>query len=214
MNIYLDLDGTLIDISERYFQAYSDSVISFGIKPLSKNKYWQLKKEKYSLKDIVELNCGEDLVLSIMKNLEYCIEQTEYLKLDKLIPGAIETLNILKQNHRLVLVTLRKHKTNLDKQLKALRIEFYFDKILDGVDAGVPHRIKADLIKGDSVFHGKNSLIVGDTEVDIMAGKILDIQTAAVLTGIRTEKLLSEEKPNYILQNISNLPSLIEDILS
>lgn len=59
------------------------------------------------------------------------------------------------------------------------------------------------------------TLMIGDRlETDILAGKRLNLKTALVLTGVCTkeeaEKAPPELKPDYVLGNLSELPSILK----
>ena len=51
-------------------------------------------------------------------------------------------------------------------------------------------------------------MIVGDTEHDINAGKCAGLLTAAVLSGYRSRKHLEESKPDFIINDVRELPNL------
>jgi phosphoglycolate phosphatase-like HAD superfamily hydrolase len=53
-------------------------------------------------------------------------------------------------------------------------------------------------------------LVVGDSVVDVRAGKNAGARTAAVLSGIFTRDELEKEKPDLILENINKLPAFLE----
>jgi phosphoglycolate phosphatase-like HAD superfamily hydrolase len=53
-------------------------------------------------------------------------------------------------------------------------------------------------------------IVVGDSIVDIKAGKNAGIRTIAVLSGIFQRKELEREKPDLIIENISELPLFLE----
>jgi phosphoglycolate phosphatase-like HAD superfamily hydrolase len=58
MNIYLDLDGTLLDVSERFYKIYCDLLDKFNCdNKLNKETYWQLKKERCIEEEIVHRTC-------------------------------------------------------------------------------------------------------------------------------------------------------------
>jgi phosphoglycolate phosphatase-like HAD superfamily hydrolase len=51
----------------------------------------------------------------------------------------------------------------------------------------------------------KNTLMVGDTELDIQCGKNAGSYTCGVLYGYRTEELLEIEKPDFIAKGIKDI---------
>ena len=57
-------------------------------------------------------------------------------------------------------------------------------------------------------FGPKETIIVGDTEHDILAGKSAGISTAAVLTGYRPKEKLAAAKPDFVINNLLELFTL------
>ena len=53
------------------------------------------------------------------------------------------------------------------------------------------------------------SAIIGDTEMDILVGKNLEILSIAVLSGIRNKEKLDAYKPDYIIEDISYLSKIL-----
>ncbi len=49
------------------------------------------------------------------------------------------------------------------------------------------------------------TLMVGDTELDIQCGKNADSNTCGVLYGYRTKDQLEKEKPDYIISGLNEL---------
>jgi phosphoglycolate phosphatase len=52
-------------------------------------------------------------------------------------------------------------------------------------------------------------VIVGDSVVDVQAGKSAGAKTVAVLTGLYSRAELSEVDPNLIIADVSELPKFI-----
>jgi len=207
--LYLDLDGTLIDVSERYYRIYEELVLSAEGDPLEKSEYWRLRRQGVPESELLgELRTSEEssdlLALRTAK-----LEAAEYLKYDQVVPGALETLRSLKDRAQLVLVTLRKAITELEQQLQTLGLSPYFDQVLcasERVDSNsVP---KATLISENPWFKVEGSLIVGDSEADILAGRLLGIKSIAVLSGIREREILVRYEPDYIIDSLAALPRL------
>lgn len=214
MNIYIDLDGTILEVSEKYYRLYYDIVTSLGYKPISKEKYWRLKKEKKREEDIAKISGISGITVFEYYNKEWQskIEALNYLKCDKLVTDVVETLKNLRKYDRIILVTLRKSQVNLYKELEMVNIVSLFDGILIGNGAGEQWEIKAKLLESDNASKKGESVIIGDTEVDIRAGKKLGIKTIAVLSGIRSKSMLLVERPDYIVNTIKELPTAIKQI--
>jgi phosphoglycolate phosphatase/pyrophosphatase PpaX len=54
----------------------------------------------------------------------------------------------------------------------------------------------------------KETLIVGDTELDIMCGKNAEAKTCAVLYGYRSKEQLEKEKPDFIISGLEELKKI------
>jgi phosphoglycolate phosphatase len=51
--------------------------------------------------------------------------------------------------------------------------------------------------------------IVGDSVVDIQAGKFAGAKTIAVLTGLFSRKELEKNKPDFIIKDVNSLPDVL-----
>src|SRR5437764_1459429 len=172
--ICIDLDGPILDVSERYYRVYSDTLNLIGIAPLNKESYWHLKRSKISEPEILARSAtsDSDLINEYLDARAKRIESAEYLLFDHLWPGTRDTLRVLRSRSALVLVTMRQSKELLDRQLDGLKVLDAFDCILA---AGAPAaddrgQQKAQMVRDcyrDEDFAG---WFVGDSEADIQSG--------------------------------------------
>lgn len=209
MLIYFDLDGPILDVSGKFYKIYSDILGERGFSTLPKERYWQLKKEHTPIPQIILQTCPQEFVEQYVKKRLEVIENFEYLKHDEIISGAERVLKELIQNHQLILVTLRNNSKTLFQELKFFDLKKYFTTILSLDNNHGDWRIKVKLIKESGTLTDQNSLIVGDTEADIVAGKNLGIKTCAVLSGIRTKELLQKASPDIIIDDVNSLSGAI-----
>ncbi|MHA1522143.1 MAG: HAD family hydrolase [Promethearchaeota archaeon] len=56
-------------------------------------------------------------------------------------------------------------------------------------------------------------VMIGDFDADIEAGKAAGAITIGVLTGFSTRKMMERNNPDYILNNVSEIPSILDEIL-
>jgi phosphoglycolate phosphatase-like HAD superfamily hydrolase len=54
----------------------------------------------------------------------------------------------------------------------------------------------------------EESLIVGDTEMDIQCGQNANTKTCAVTHGYRTEESILKHKPDFIVKDLKELKNL------
>ena len=193
MNIFFDLDGTLLDSRQRLYQLFQELVVA---STLSFDDYWELKRNKINHKQILfnQFNFTEKEYLDFEKEWMSKIELPEYLDYDIPFEGTTLFLENLKQNHHLYLVTARQSFLSAETQIKKLGWENIFDKILVTLQKQEKHQ----LIK-NNVHVNPEDWFIGDTGKDIETGKLLGMKTAAVLSGFLNETHLLSYGPNIIL---------------
>ena len=210
MIMFWDLDGPILDVSKKYYAVYNDILLEHKEKPLSKKKYWDLKRSKVSIEELLITTNSQKIIRKFNKSWIEKIETKNYQKFDQLQRGIIDVLNRCAEKHELVIVTLRRNRKRLLAQLKDLGIIHYFMDILSsGTDIQPSWQIKYNLIT--DYLNGKSKdkhLIIGDTEADILAGNKLGFISIGVLCGIRDKQLI-EANPNKLFNHSSDLLELL-----
>lgn len=227
INIFFDLDGPIIDVSERYYRAYLESlkgVSSNSPNILEKNEFWELKRNRITDFEISLMSglSANDARTSadIRRELSF---KSELLSLDKLFSDVYEVFESLKANRiTFCIVTLRRKKQllyaikqfKLDKFIKS---EFTF-----GLEDS--HKITNDIQeKHILLIQALNKLetapqeawLIGDTDTDIFAGRLAKVSKIIGITrGIRSKEQLEILKPDYIVENLTEIISLISRPLS
>ncbi len=221
MNICFDFDGPIIDVSDRYYRAYLESLRGYDINKdqiLNKEVFWKLKQNRIS-----EIEIGVISGLSIKeakasadlrKDLNF---KKENFHFDKLFDDVTKTFEFLKSQYvNFFIVTLRSDK-ELDLAIKQFRLNKYLkDDILFPLkeDLKVQNDIHAkyQLIYSGISKIGLNPLdtwIVGDSDTDIHAGKLSKCgKVVGITRGMRSKEQLEILKPDYIINNLSELISL------
>jgi len=193
---YFDLDGPILDVSEKFHRIYSDLVTDFGGHPLPKEDYWSRKKSRQADSKILE-----DSRLSSSLEKEYrrrrtsLIETESYWRFDRVWPEVRDAIARSPHCGTLVLVTLRNNRRELEAQLKHLEIDHWFQKVLSE--------------SGDAAGPARHDVKVGDTETDLRAGKKLGLRQVAVAFGIRDAIILAKENPDLLLDQPSQLANWI-----
>lgn len=210
MNIYLDLDGPILDVSNRYYSVHQTIAERYQFNPLDKQQYWDLKRSHTPINQILKY-CSVDISSEdYSKHWLRLIERRDFLEHDKLFPETKDILGALGKNSRLILVTLRKNIENLIWELEHLAIKDLFHYILVKSNNAGTSMIKQELVKSDPLFSPKSSLIVGDTEIDILAGKTLNIRTIACTQGIRSKDFLLNLHPDFLIDSLSELNYIVD----
>ena len=209
--LFIDLDGVLLDVEERHFRVHSAVLQAFGAHPTDRQAYWQYKRNAEPLNVLLEVEGCTHISETAYRQLWLKrIEALEYLRLDTLVGQADNVLRQLVEVRSLVLVTLRRRQDCLHTQLDWLNLTPLFTEVLAGRPSGTSDsEIKGRMIKGSAYF-GPSAILIGDTEVDIQAGKALGLATIAVQNGMRNESKLRAANPDWILESIDALPTLWE----
>ncbi len=200
--IFFDLDGTLLDIDERWYQLHTDLARYYSFSPLPKKKYIEAKKNMISEAEILKgINISQNKIHAYIKKRLASIELQRYLLLDKVKSGVIALLTKLSRRYKLVLITKRKKRRNCLAELGRLKISCYFSIVLT-----TQGEKKYTIIK--KYFHDneiKDALIIGDTEDDYELAKRLHCKSVLVTNGARSKKALRDIEPDYKVNSLEGL---------
>jgi len=95
--------------------------------------------------------------------------------------------------------------------LSALGIGRYFIDVVGGDDAECmkPSSCPLDAVFGKFDLKRKETMIVGDMDVDVLAGKNAGIATCAVTYGIGKKEDIIKAHPDYIIDDLLTLQEII-----
>ena len=189
--LFIDLDGPILETRLRHYWVFNSALTKLGLKTnLDLELYWELKRNKTPLHEILKLNLTSNKYhkeLSI--ELLNLIESEEALDKDIVKTGAQDFLNNVRLYFKHVcLVTLRRNKRNTLDQLARLDLTQYFDSVVIPEDTS--NNPKYNALKNISF---NTALFIGDTEEDFITAKKLGIKSVGILNGIRVKKLMSAD---------------------
>ena len=127
-----------------------------------------------------------------------------------LYPGVLETLEYFK-NKRKIIITNRNYDFAIIT-LKALGISEYFEEIIGGDDIGCmkPASCPIDKSMHKLAIDKERAIMIGDMDIDVLAGRGSGMATCAVTYGIGKKEDILEANPDYIIDNILQLKGIIE----
>lgn len=203
MNLFFDLDGTLLDSRQRLYQLFQSLVIESN---LSFSEYWELKRNKVNHKAILseKYNYSDEKYFDFEARWMKEIELKKWLDLDIPFARVTDALKILKADHTLYVVTARQSKENATAQINNLGWKSLFKDILVTEQT----KTKQELIRS-TVITDSSDWIIGDTGNDILTGKKLGIQTIAVLSGFLNKEKLLQYNPDLIINDITTIDNKI-----
>lgn len=209
--VFVDLDGTVLDVSERLYRIYHDALASFGVESLPRSEYWTRRRSGQS--DLaIYLRTGQPrLADRFIRRRTKCLEQNRYLTLDTPVPSVEDALRELRKTGAVHLVTLRENRRNLRTQLRRFGLVPFFDRIIMAADQpeGSPWEKKASAIRKAIDRMPGEGMIIGDTQADILCGRMLGLRTIAVTSGLCNEEVLRQWQPDWILNALPDVVPLV-----
>jgi len=215
--VIFDLDGTLIDSLETYCMAFNRIVERYGLKPIDIREISDFLNQFISLEQLLEKlypSLGPDEIQDFMLEM-----RKEFIALAKhhitLKPDAREVLISLKDKGMKIGVATGRMSRGDGKwrELKNLGINILVDTVVTAGETK-PKPDPASLIKcaEQLALSLDECIFVGDSTVDVIAGKNAGVKVIAIPSGVATREQLSEEKPDFFIDSLSNLPAQIEAI--
>jgi len=129
----------------------------------------------------------------------------------ELLPNAREILMALKSmGLKLAIFTYNNSKATRIA-LRRHRLEGFFDVIVarDMVTRPKPNPIHLDTVLNRLGATKEEAIVVGDSEMDIKPCKELGVRVVAITTGIRAADELKPYSPDFIIEDLSDLPEVV-----
>ena len=201
--ILCDLDGTLLDDSERHYRCYCDIIKRYGGECVSKERYWYLKRNKIKRTVLLEESKFKGEYEQYADDWMEQIESEQYLRFEILKDQVIECLELIKQlSEHLYLVTMRQQRESLIHQLEQLQIVDYFEKICSV--SPLQETTKGEIV---GKLEGGDILVIGDSEADQELARGKKAQFIGMTDGLRDKKYL---KADYYCNNLCDLIEFLQ----
>jgi phosphoglycolate phosphatase-like HAD superfamily hydrolase len=214
--VLFDLDGTLVETTNRWAQ-----VVAGKLSPLRR-----------ILPRLDTVRLGRQIVMSLEVPGNYAVSLAERLHLggalagisdrvrrskglatrgsSQLIPGSLELVQALSGHYRLAVVTTRA-RAEAYAFLQRAGLAGVFDAVVTREDVlpmkphPAPVRRAAQLLGVPTA----RCLMVGDTTMDVCAGRRAGALTVAVLSGFGDRHELTRSQPDLILDTVAQLRPLL-----
>jgi len=213
--LLIDLDGTLVDSTEAYREAGKAGFAAIGLNRDDVKTAFEIARRLEQNLPIDDLFTKFHMEREVEERFLPAYLDAYYsavLIKSKPLPNAKETLKRLSQNFSLALITLRYvEREQVKAELRHLRFKKYFKTVVTALEVKQPKPFPdAFLTAAKRLGVPINQCaVVGDSIVDIQAGKSAGAKTIAVLSGLFTREELSKQKPNLIIKDINSLPNLL-----
>ena len=222
MNVIFDIDGTLVDIRQLWEQAYQTLYQEWFNLTLS-------TAEIKSLFGVAELS-GHSRLLEQHNiytpqrahTLVDAVEETMLgvlLKQDlttKILPGVLDSLEFFKEKNVGLACSTGNIGTIAQRILQQAKLDSYFPVVscssLDVQDkAPIVYQALLGLKERGYTAPAAETLVIGDSPSDTKAAKQLGCIAIAVATGHYSSQELAREEPDYLLPNLTTLPSIFNE---
>ena len=211
--ILFDLDGTLVDTKSVIIDSANNMLKSLGFEKLTAKEI--IRHIKFDTAYLVRMLTGLKESEEIKKGVEiFTNHWKEHVETDvNLFEGVEDTLDYLKD--RELAITSNGIRVVIEKTLERFKIRHFFKYIISGDDPDCIKPTACQINKAFDVFNSSGFakkdqvIIVGDTVSDIRAGKEGGIKTCAVTYGIGTLKDIKAERPDFIIDSITELKKIV-----
>lgn len=213
MNINLvifDLDGTLISSHETIYKATLHALKEINIYPkMPEEDFYKtigmhfediFAQFGFSVPDFEKF-------IGIYKSIYF-----DYIDLSVAYPGVSETINKLWDDDIKTALLTTKGQDLAEIILRHFKLFDKFDYIM-GRRPGIAHKPSPEpLLKicNDLNIDIAETLIVGDSELDVQCGKSAGAKTCAVTYGYRTKEELQKSEPDFLIDRIKDLEQIID----
>jgi HAD superfamily hydrolase (TIGR01509 family) len=209
--ILMDLDGTVLDSRGAYLEAAKKAFKAVGAETFDVTLVTEIPKRLEQNLPIGALLSGIDAKRFLDVYLETYYRATAHTA--KPIKNVEETLSNLGKKAKLALIT-RRHVPckQVIQELEKFHLAQYFRQVITALDTKTPKPSPEALMQCLRKMNCEagSCLVVGDSVVDVKAGKNAGIKTVAVLSGIYSRGELEKENPDLILESINELPDFVK----
>lgn len=205
------MDGTLVDSNKTIYNSTVYTLTKLNIEHNINEQEFNSKIGQHFV-DIfnafgIYVPNFDDFLYVYKKNY---LEQMEY---SKLYTGVEKVLEELKQQGNKISLLTTKAQDQTDKIIDYFNLRDYFDFIMGRRD-GIAHKPSPEpLISICNQLNAdvKNTIMVGDTELDIQCGKNAGSLTCGVLYGYRTKELIKIENPDFIIETFPEILTIVKN---
>lgn len=214
--VMFDLDGTLIDSVPAYFKILDIILTRLQLPPVGKEAVSELIKGGDEAVDNIippELKDRKEELRRDIHSIAREISPEIFRAEVKLIPGVPEIMNGLSAREIPIGVVTSSHVRSLEIKLLPLKragVDRLIDVIItieDTVERKPAPGPLSECARRMGVSREK-SVYIGDSYVDLRAGKAAGMMTIGVLTGMDDFETLDREAPDLIVNSVLDLKDM------
>jgi len=209
-HVCFDLDGTLVDSRDTILKSTQVALDQLNIahnipKDIFTN---MIGKHFVDIFEELKINVPDfEKFISIYKALYF-----DFIDSSNLYQEVKETLKYLKEKQIKVSLLTTKGQEQAERIIDHYKLRYSFDYLMGRRD-GLAHKPSPEpllYICKELQVKPAETLMIGDTELDIQCGKNAGAQTCGVLFGYRTREQIEKEKPDFIISGLNELINVLE----
>lgn len=209
-HVCFDLDGTLVDSSVTIIESTKAALDKLDINyELPEDAFTNMiGKHFVDIFGELKINVPDfEKFISIYKAFYF-----DFMDSSSLYPEVEKSLRVLNEKQIKVSLLTTKVQDQADKIIDHFNLRSSFNYVMGRRD-GLAHKPSPEsliFICDELRIKPTETLMVGDTELDIQCGKSAGSKTCGVLFGYRTEEQLEKEKPDFLISGLNELIKLLE----
>ncbi|MFA9289295.1 MAG: HAD-IA family hydrolase [Weeksellaceae bacterium] len=204
--IFFDIDGTLLDTREFIYQAFEHSLGAHGHQPFTREELRIVmgKTLEGGYQTLAQLDDVEDLMNT------HRAFQAANMNLSIPYPHVAETLDALKKKGLKIAGITTRSRDSAKATLKLAGLMEYFEFFvgMDDVENPKPHPEPLERALKHFELRPDEAMMVGDSDVDIMAGKAAGTYTAGCAYGFHPNHIADAE-PDYLIDDVKEILTII-----
>jgi phosphoglycolate phosphatase/pyrophosphatase PpaX len=207
------LDGTLVKSDKTIYRSTLKALEHLNVNgSIDEKKFNEMIGMHFvDIFKVLEIDVPDfDVFIEIYKSHYF-----DFINESVLYPNIKEALSFIrdKKDIKISLLTT-KGQDQAEKIINYFYLNKYFDFIM-GRREGIANKPSAEpllIICNELNVKNANTMMVGDTEIDINCGKNAGAITCAVSYGYRSEVILLNHQPDFIFNSIRELQQLLSDV--
>lgn len=131
----------------------------------------------------------------------------------RLFPGVLHTLKRLRERNVCLAIATNENRKNLERLLPTLKIGHFFSITIceDEVGHPKPHPEMIYKILDKTGSSPGQTLIVGDSSLDMLSGKAARCRTCAVTYGTHPQEKLRSYSPDWLIDHFDAVLGILEE---
>ncbi len=209
--VIFDMDGTLIDSMKLILKSVNIAFKHVGLPEISPDMLGTIAGRP--LAEILKMLKQDIDAESIRKCEEIFKEVYRTMSAVEMhvFPKVKETLAWLHNKRILLAVVSTTSEQLIERELKRFEFEKFFHVIIGRESVQNFKPSPEGILKALTLLEVRpdETVFVGDSPMDVKAGKKANVKTIAVTTGFSKKEILSREKPDYIINGIDELKNIL-----